>query len=236
MQNTASPIASLATPGHLPTLAPVVPAWIKWGYTAFMALLVPIYWVNYGPTNFLYFCDAALFLTLFAVWAPSRLAASMAAVGILIPQFFWCVDFACELCGFPFTSMTRYMFNAESPLHLRGLSLFHGWLPFLLLFLVWRLGYDRRALVAWTSLAWALCLVAFFLLPPAGAQLPNPNLPRNVNYVFGMNDAQPQQWLLPEVYLAVWMVALTALIYVPTHCLLRWLDRRQNAPRPAAQP
>ena len=28
--------------------------------------------------------------------------------------------------------MTAYMFNATNSLFLRGLSLFHGWLPFLL--------------------------------------------------------------------------------------------------------
>ena len=44
-----------------------VPVWLKWTFTAFLAVLVPIYWANYGPTNFLYFCDIALFLTLAAV-------------------------------------------------------------------------------------------------------------------------------------------------------------------------
>ncbi len=42
--------------------------------------------------------------------------------------------------------MTDYMFKHENSLFLRGLSLFHGWLPFLLVYLVWQLGYDRRAL------------------------------------------------------------------------------------------
>ena len=37
---------------------------LKVAYTAFMAVLVPVYWHHYGPTNFLYFCDVALFLTL----------------------------------------------------------------------------------------------------------------------------------------------------------------------------
>ncbi len=40
-----------------------VPLWLKLAYTAFMAVLVPVYWVNCGPTNFVHFCDAALFLT-----------------------------------------------------------------------------------------------------------------------------------------------------------------------------
>ena len=47
-----------------------------------MAVLVPVYWYYYGPTNFLYFCDVALFLTLAGIWLESPLLISMCAVGI----------------------------------------------------------------------------------------------------------------------------------------------------------
>jgi hypothetical protein len=197
-----------------------VPMWLKWAYTIFMMVLVPVYWANYGPSNFIYFCDAALFLTLFAVWMDLALPASMAAVGILVPQFFWCVDFGGELLGFHLTGMTSYMFDAHRSLFLRGLSLFHGWLPFLLCYLVFRLGYDRRALKMWTGMACGLCLAAFFLLPPAGAILADPKWPRNINYVFGLDDAHPQTWMPPGLYLVVWMLALFTLAYVPTHFAL----------------
>ena len=198
-----------------------VPLWLKIAFTLFMAVLVPVYWANYGPTNFLYFCDAALFLTLYAVWAESSLVASMAAVGILLPQFFWCVDFLCEVAGWHLSGMTRYMFDQQRSLFLRGLSFFHGWLPFLLLFLVLRLGYDRRALKFWTALAWVLCLVSFFFLPRAGAALASPGLPRNVNYVFGFSEAKPEAWVPAGIYLIGWMFALAGLLFVPTHLLLR---------------
>ena len=197
-------------------------------FTAFMCVLVPVYWANYGPTNFLYFCDVALFLTLISLWGKNSLAASMAAVGIVIPQVFWCIDFGFELSGVHLSHMTSYMFDETKPLFLRLLSLFHGWLPFLLVFLVWKLGYDRRALVAWTSLACILCLIAFFLLPPAGAALADPNLPRNVNYVFGTNDAQPQGFLNPYLYLVAWILALFLVFYLPTHFALMKLFSRQR--------
>ena len=41
-----------------------VPLWLKLIFTAFMFVLVPVYWYYYGPTNFLYFCDVSLLLTL----------------------------------------------------------------------------------------------------------------------------------------------------------------------------
>jgi hypothetical protein len=44
------------------------------------------------PTNFLYFCDIALFLTLAGLWLDSPLLISMCAVGILAPQALWVLD------------------------------------------------------------------------------------------------------------------------------------------------
>jgi hypothetical protein len=168
-----------------------------------------------------YFCDASLFLALVAMWRNDALTASMAAVGLVLPQVIWCIDLGSTLMGMPMTGMTNYMFNPELPLHLRLLSLFHGWLPFLLLYLVWRLGYDRRALPAWTALAWVLCLVSFFLLPPAGADV-SAATPHNVNYVFGPSDKEPQHWISSQgLFLVVYMIALLVVFYLPTHFLLK---------------
>lgn len=201
--------------------SPAIPLWLKVTYTAFMAVLIPVYWYHYGPTNFLYFCDIALLLTLVGIWNESPLLISLPAVGILMPQALWCVDFVVQLCGFKMTGMTAYMFDETKPLFLRGLSLFHGWLPFLLVYLVFKTGYDHRALKGCTAGAIGLCLIAFFLLPPAGAVLADPNLPRNVNYVFGMDDALAQTWTSPEVYLVTWIVLLTVLVFLPTHFILK---------------
>ena len=208
-------------PSPAPSAAPLIPLRLKIAYTAFLAVMIPVYWINYGPTNFLYFCDVALLLTLAGVWREDPLLISMPAVGILVPQALWCADFLVQLMGGRMTGMTGYMFDAQHPLFLRGLSLFHGWLPFLLVYLVRKTGYDRRALPGWTLLAAILCLIAFFLLPEAGAVLADPKTPRNVNYVFGMDDAKAQQLLPAPAYLVAWMAALTGLVFVPTHFVLK---------------
>lgn len=202
---------------------PKLPLALKLAFTAFLAVMVPVYYVNYGPTNFLYFCDISLLLCLISIWTERALPASMAAVGILLPQVFWCLDFLGELLGVRLVGMTGYMFDANRSLFLRGLSFFHGWLPFLLLFLVKRLRYDPRALWAWTGLAWGLCLVAYCLLPAAGTVLPDPKIPVNINYVFGFDDAHAQTWLSGPVYLLVWMLGLFVGCYLPTHLVLRKL-------------
>ena len=206
-----------------------IPLWLKLAYTGFMAVLIPVYWHHYGPTNFLYFCDVALLLTLAGIWTENKLLISMPAVGILLPQALWVVDFLVQLSGHKMTGMTAYMFDANRPLFLRGLSFFHGWLPFLLIYLVAKVGYDKRAFGCWTMLAWSLCLVAFLFLPPAGAELADPKIPVNVNYVFGLDDAQPQSWLPAKAYLLVWMSALLAIVYTPTHFALKKLFTKNFA-------
>jgi len=205
------------------TNPPRIPLWTKLAFTTFMVVLVPVYWAKYGPTNFLYFCDLALFLTLAAMWLENRLFASMAAVGILLPQIvLWCGDFAAHLIGLKFIGMTDYMFDENHSLFLRGLSFFHGWLPFLLWFLVARLGYDRRALFAWTGLAWMAMLTSYFFLPAPGAKLANPLAPVNIDYVYGFSDTAAQTWMPGWAWLVFLMVALPMLIYFPTHL---WLGR-----------
>ena len=196
-----------------------LPLWLKLAYTAFMAVLLPVYWANYGPTNFLYFCDVALLITLVGIWIESPLLVSMCAVGILASQALWVVDFLSNLIGWPLTGMTDYMFAADHSLFLRSLSLFHGWLPFLLVYLVWRLGYDRRGFPAWTVLAWILVLICFFFMPPPR---PDPGLtPVNINYVWGMSDTVAQTWMPPAVWLAGLIILLPVLLYAPVHFLLR---------------
>jgi hypothetical protein len=195
-----------------------IPLWLKLVYTAFMAVLVPVYWHYYGPTNFLYFCDVALILTLVGIWIESPLLLSMCAIGITVPQLVWVIDFLGTAIGYPVVGMTAYMFEAHRSLFLRGLSLFHGWLPFLLLYLVWRLGYDRRALLSWTVLAWVLILICFFFMPP-----PSPNAgltPVNINYVWGLNDAGPQTWMHPYLWLLGMMTVMPLVCFVPVHYLL----------------
>lgn len=216
MNNMSPPLESYTHRHAAPHRLPLA---IKLAYTAFMAVLVPVYWANYGPTNFLYFCDVALFLTLVAVWAESALLAGMAAVGIVLPQLIWVADFAAGLVGVKLLGMTAYMFDERRSLFLRGLSLFHGWLPFLLLFLVKRLGYDKRAFPAWWALAWALMLFCYLFMP--GPTPTASTTPVNINYVHGMSDTAPQTWMPPLAWFGTLLVGLPAILYWPTHLVLQ---------------
>jgi hypothetical protein len=214
---------------HTPAKIPLA---LKLFYTAFMCVLVPVYWRNYGPQNFLFFCDIALFVTVAALWLESPLLASTQAVGILIPQLIWMADFLAACVGVKLTGATAYMFDPGRSLFLRGLSFFHFWLPILLVWLVWRLGYDRRAFLVQTVLAWIVLVLSYLLTDPPPPPADWPSKAVNVNYVYGFPENQVQTWTHELVWLALLMAFYPICIHLPAHLLLAWLFGRRT---PAAR-
>ena len=62
--------AIITSPNPIFYIAPAssrLPLALKLVVTAFVVVRVPVYYVNHGPTNFLYFCDIAL-LCMIALW------------------------------------------------------------------------------------------------------------------------------------------------------------------------
>lgn len=194
---------------------PSIALWVKLAYSLFLAVLVPVYWVHYGPRNFLWFSDIALLGSGLAVWLESPLLASMMALAVLLPELAWNVDFFARLLsGRSMFGMSAYMFDPALPRYLRALSLFHVLLPIWLLWLLVRLGYDRRAW-AWQSLLAAVVL-------PVTYALTEPN--ENVNWVHGLSA--PRRRRHPWLYLALLTVSFWLVLYLPPHLLLgAWLGR-----------
>ena len=186
-----------------------LPLWLKVFFTLFVCLIVPVYWVQYGPGNFLWFSDIALLLTLPAVWLESALLASMSSLALVL-EFAWMFDFFFRLItGVSAIGLSSYMFDAKIAPPVRALSLFHIALPILLLWMVFRLGYDSRALGAQTLLAWIVLPISYLVSDRS----------ENINWVYGYSR-QPQKWMPPLLYLALLMALFPLVIYVPTHFLL----------------
>jgi hypothetical protein len=191
----------------------MIPLWIKVSYTLFVAVTVAVYSVKYRPGNFLWFSDIALLAAVPALWLESGLLTSTVAVGVLLPEVFWNVSFCTQLMtGKRVSGLTDYMFETRLPLYLRALSLFHVFLPVLLLWMVHVLGYDPSAWVAMTALAWVVLPLSYFFTDPED----------NVNWVFGPG-AKPQGRMPPLLYLGLLMTGFPVLIYLPAHWLLQWL-------------
>jgi hypothetical protein len=184
---------------------------VKIIYSLFICILVPVYWRYHGPANFLWFSDLALLFTGAALWLESPFLASMQAVSVVLLELVWIVDFVTRLAtGYQLIGIADYMFQTDKPLFVRALSLFHILLPFLLVWLVYRLGYEQNAWIAQSVLAWVVLLVCFFFTEPS----------KNINWVFGLGK-QPQAWFPPGVYLIMLMAVFPICIYFPTHLALR---------------
>ena len=187
-----------------------VPLWLKVLFTLFVLVLVPIYWGQYGPGNFLWFSDVALMLTVPALWLESSLLASMILLAIGLLELMWTVDFFVRLVvGASVTGLSAYMFDSKILLSVRALSLFHIVLPILAGWMVWRLGYDGHALVAQTAVAWIILPLSYLLTKRS----------ENVNWVYGFGS-RPQEWIGSRLYLAFLMLLFPLIIYLPTHLIL----------------
>jgi len=209
---------------ELPSKTAKVPLWLKIACTLFVSVLVPVYWINYGPSNFLWFSDFALLVTVLALWLECPFFTSVAVVGILLPELLWNIDFFLRLIfGANLIGLSYYMFDGGKPIFLRGLSLFHVFLPVLLLWLVNRLGYDKRALIVQTGVAWILFIVCYLFTDPA----------KDINLVF----LPLQRSDLPASgiwFVLLLMIVYPAVFYLPVHVLLeRTLGPKAEPLRPS---
>jgi len=185
-----------------------IPAWITIFYTFMVCVIVPVYWKEYGVTNFLWFSDIALLLMVPALWLKSPLLSSMMAVGVLPFETIWMVAF---FSGGTIGHMADYMFDPNLSIFLRGLSLFHFPMPAVIIFMLIRFGYDKRALLAQTILALIVIPLTYALTTPED----------NINWVYGFDKAQTTLPLL--LHLGLLALAMVCLVFVPMHFLLKKL-------------
>lgn len=195
---------------HPDTLRPGL--WLKVPYTLFLIVLVPVYWRVHGAQNFLWGCDIALFLALLAIWREWSLPASVAILITLVPDIVWNLDLLARLAGFDLLGInaTIYMLNEALPLAVRLLSLFHVFLAPMLLWVIYQIGYDRRALL-FTFLLTTAVLPLSYLLTDAD---------RNINWVHGFGTLSPP-WPPGPVHLLILLLLTFVCFHLPAHYLLQ---------------
>lgn len=110
------------------------------------------------------------------------------------------------------------MFDPAEPLMVKLLSTFHLFMPPLLLWAVWRLGYHRGGWKLQTAIAWVVLPLSL---------LPDPE--RNLNWVrrpFGIELT----WMSPGAWVLACMVLYPLVLYLPTHAALTGWMRRRGRP------
>jgi hypothetical protein len=195
-------------------------------FTAFVAMLLPRYWRDYGPANFLWFCDFGLLVTLVGLWLESRLLISTQAIALALPQTVWIVDF---LTGGRLIGLSGYMFNPAIPLFTRLLSTFHIWLPILLVYLVWQMGYDRRAVWVQILFMAAVLIASYIFTDPRHPHSRYPAAAVNVNRVYGIHIADVQNWMPWYCFLGLHMLFWPIVFYLPTHLIFCRIFRSKPA-------
>ncbi|MGO9649186.1 MAG: hypothetical protein ACLPOO_14155 [Terriglobales bacterium] len=191
-----------------------VPLWLKIGWSVWVLVWAPVYWRQYGAQNFLYFCDLGNILIAVGLWRESPLIFSWQATGLLLFQTLYTVDLAgAVFTGRHFIGGSEFMFDKGIPLWVRLLSLFHVVTPPLLLWLVRRLGYDRRGWKYATLTAWVVAPICYLWRPQF-----------DVNWARG--PFFHAQHVVPgPLYLLAYLVVVPLVVYWPTHVWLSWWGR-----------
>ncbi|MDH5676051.1 MAG: hypothetical protein OEZ06_28270 [Myxococcales bacterium] len=126
-----------------------------------------VYLDYFGWSFLLWFCCMANVYAFVGCLTGGTLWFSLAAVTALGVHVVYALDFAAALAQLPSLGATDYMFDPTRPLLVRGLSLFHLWMPCLLGYAILKLGYDRRAFAIQTTVAWCVLPVCYLAFDPS---------------------------------------------------------------------
>ena len=199
-----------------------IPIHFKWIFCVFMAFFISIYWVNFGPLNFLWFSDVTLILAFLATMFSSSFLASMAATGGFVFSIFWNIDFIFSLLGYFFGSkfmgFNDYLFTPNLPAWLRVLTLYHVPLPFLFFWLVYRLGYHQKAWIVQVVLSWIVILTTWYVT----------EYPVNINLVHSYEFVE---WITVGAipYLIIGSIVVS-MIVAGTHLFFKSLQKNKLVP------
>lgn len=200
-----------------------LPLWPKIAWTLWVGVWIPLYWKQFGPSTFLWFCDIANFMILAALWTESSLIFSWQACSVLVVQIAFVVDVLGRAAfGRHFLHATEWIFDDGAiPVHIRLMSLaMHVATPVILVWALRRLGYDPRGFYAQIA---TTCV----LLPACWLGWDDRV---NLNWVWKPFN-RPQNVVSPGLFLVLCILGYTALLHFPTHVMLNRLmgKRRSNS-------
>lgn len=184
--------------------------WLRWAALLWLVIWIPVYWRTWGASNFLHLCDIAVILTCVGLWFNSALLISSQAVASLLPDAAWAIVAGSKLfLTRPLVPGTESFFDPHYALWIRLLSLYHLVMPPLLLWAVYRLGYDRRGWALQAAIALPAFVAARFTSPAD-----------NINFAFIDPFFQKQIGPAPVHVIVSWLF-MVFVAYLPVHVLLK---------------
>lgn len=186
--------------------------WLKIFFSALVIIIVPVYWKYWGPKNFLWFSDIALFGLTGALWLEAEWIVSMVAVMVFWAELAWNLDLFLRLVfGINVFGLTGYMFQDKHPLYIRLISLFHVPLFFALLYLLSRWGYEDTAFIYQVPITWLILIFTYMVRPE-----------ENINWVYGWGE-KPQDMFEPKIYFAGLLIFYPLIFMLSAHFFLKWI-------------
>ena len=187
----------------------------------FVLAWVIVYASYYPLANFLWTCNVGLLLAALGVaLGDNRFILSVCLIMVALPDLLWTIDFTTAwLTGEHPLGGTAYMFDSKIPRLVRLFSLEHFLLTPILIGLLWRQGYEPRALPVTIILVLALYYLTYWLADPA----------TQVNWVWGPFGRQ--QSIMPQTIYPLFAALVFSVIFlVPSHWLARWLLKSGAGP------
>jgi len=184
-------------------------ALLRWASLFWLLIWLPSNVWAWGWQNLMHLCDVGLVLACLGMWWRQPLLVSSQALSALLVGVLWGLDIAWRLVsGHHLIGGTEYMWDTHYPLWIRLQSIFHLVLPFLLLWTLRILGYDRRALALQSAIAALLLILSRFLSPGL-----------NMNYAF-QDPLLHRAWGPAPLHLAVILAGCVVIFLWPTHLIL----------------
>lgn len=184
-----------------------IPLWFKVTYTVLVAAWICLYAGFYPVSHFLWMCHVGNLVLVAAFWLESPLLFSWQAVALLLADLLWTFDLLTRITiGIHPLSATTYLFVEQLPMAQRLASLFHLAMPWILIWGLWRFGYDHRAF--WLQLA--TCWILFPLSYLFGSEADD------INWVYGP-FAQVQHQIPSMLFLLVSMIVYPVVVFLPSH-------------------
>ncbi|MGA7191586.1 MAG: hypothetical protein WBY66_24035 [Candidatus Acidiferrales bacterium] len=187
-----------------------IPEWVRWLALLWLVVWVPVYWHAWGAGNFLHLCDVAVILACIGLWTGNALLLSSQAISSVVIDALWTLDVVTGLLfRRHFIGGTEYLFDGTMPLWIRLLSLFHIVMPFVLVWSLSRLGYDRRGFALQAAIALPVVIASRFVTPA-----------QNLNFAQTAPFFHRQLGPAP-VHLTITYLAVVLGVYSPTHVVFR---------------
>lgn len=182
----------------------------SWLVLVWLLVYIPVYATSYGFWHFMQLCNLGVLISCMGFLLRNAFLISSQAIATPVIALFWLADFLSQcITGHFIHGGTAYMWNGEIPLITRLLSLYHLFLPVLLISWLAKNGYEKNSWKLQAAIAVSALLLGLFIAPSV----------ENLNYVYHWPGGRIL-YGQPILHAMLSLSILLVFVYWPTHRVL----------------